>query len=244
MPVAHEDTLAVAHVPVFTGKVQVRGVVGQAQGDGLGESARRAHGPGQHVHGGRAALLAQQPPFQHGIRVVLPIGHGHHTAVGQHHHDPGAHSTHSCQQFPLSGGQCDVGAVEPFRFPGFGQPQEQHGGVGIRRQCHRFVDQFRGIGPVQGEPGGETHRKFRAHLIERLQRAAHPGRHHVGGASALVAGGTGELADHGHRTARYQRQHVTVVLEQHQCLCRGLACHLLVCLVIEGTGSVGSHFFL
>ena len=63
-PVADVDALAVAHVPVLPGEVQVGGVVRQLERDRLGQPAGRVDHAEQHVGDRAAAGLPEQPALQ------------------------------------------------------------------------------------------------------------------------------------------------------------------------------------
>ena len=95
--VADHEALAVAHVPELPGEVAERGVVLEAQGDGLGELARGVDGAVQHVGDGATAGLTEQPGLDD-RRHAVDERQGHDAAVRQHDDGVRVRRDHSVEE--------------------------------------------------------------------------------------------------------------------------------------------------
>ena len=133
--VAHEDALAVAHMPVLAREVQGRGGVLEAQRDGLGQAAGGVHRTGDDVGQRAAAGLAAQPGGKHG-RHLVGERHLDHSAAHQRDGEVRVGRAHLLEQRQLDGRQLQVGPVKALGFDGAWQAQQEDDGVGPAGNRH------------------------------------------------------------------------------------------------------------
>ncbi len=212
--VAHEQALAVPHVRVLAREVEVRGAVGEAHRDRLGETARGVHGAVEHVGDRAAAGLAEQPALDDRGHPRREVRQAHDAAVREHDHRAGVRGDHRVGECELRGGQLDVIAVEALGLERCGHAEEEQHGLRSGCRGHRLGHELVGDRTVVAVAGRERHlcAGERPDLVERVVETRRVDLRRPG---ALVARRAGQLADDGHGCPGGDRQHGVVVLQQH-----------------------------
>jgi hypothetical protein len=200
-PVADEQPLAVADMPVLTGEVQVGGIVGETGRHGLAQLAGRVHRAGEDIGQCCSTALPQQVAVQDRRRRPLHLAEFQRATVGEHDDDPLLHRPHRAQQRQLLGRQLDGRPVETLRFLVLRQAEEEHGDIGIGGVLHRLGEQCRiPARAVGGESRGVGDRGAEP-LAQLLQRTVDLGGVDVGTPAALIAGCFREGTDDRHRAS-------------------------------------------
>ena len=234
--VAHIQALAVFHGAARTAEVLIRRVVLAVHRPGLGQLAAGVGLAGQHVQQGARPGLAAQPRPDQRLAMALPAGlHG--AAAAEHHRHMGVGAVYRQQQVQLVLGQLHAAAVHAFALLNLIQTQEQQHHVGFGRQFHRLGLQGR-VGLAEAVKALGIAHAVQTALAESLQKAVHPGDVDHAGARALVAGGSGKIADDRHPGRRVQGQQTGLVFQQHDAFFRRLAGQGVVGVPVNGLGGL------
>ncbi len=228
------NAFAVFHRARIAGEVGVGGNVLQPNGPALGELAGGANLAGDQICRRAAKRLTAQVEHQDCRRVRLPAHVDDRTACEQHH-DVFVDRADAANKLNVTFRQVEFVPVEALGLKPIRQADVQQRRVHTARNLAGFAQQ-RLVGSVALLAIARGIFRVQAELDQLVQRAVHRERNDLAAARSLIARRFGERADHGDARSALERQHVSLVLEQHRACSGGFPRESVVLRRIERPG--------
>ena len=197
-------------MPVVPGEIEIRGRIGELQGEAFGQFSRRVDRAEQYVRRRFSYSLAAEIGLEDSFRLIRPR-HLHRRAVMQYDHRIRLNRRHLLYQSVVSVGQLQMRPVVALRLERIGQTYKQYRGLRFHGQLYRLFAQRLVLACVRKRISAGIRR------LRVLCRAVESRRTMVcmnmRASPALIAGPFCKFPDKGDFSFPFQRQNPVVVFQ-------------------------------